>query len=112
MEVVKAWQEGASDTVISLYIRDVAFHMRAGVNLEGIQWGHQGDWSLEDVAYGERWKELSWRRLEWTKQQPTVTWRAGTEDGLKLAPALTNNTTRGNSHKLQVGCLHQEKHLL
>lgn len=51
------------------------------------------------------------RRLEGTEQQPTVTWRAGTEDGLKLAPALTNGT-RGNNHKLQVGCLHQEKHLL
>lgn len=38
----------------------MASHVRTGVKLEGIQWGHQDDWSLEDVAYGERWKEMAW----------------------------------------------------
>lgn len=60
MEPVTARQEGTSNEDICLYTGDTASHVRAGVKLEGIQWGHQDDWSLERVAYGERWKELAW----------------------------------------------------
>jgi len=59
MGPVKARHEGASNADISLYAGDMVSHMMAGVKLEGIQWGHQDDRSLQDAAYGERWKELA-----------------------------------------------------
>lgn len=84
MEPVRARQEGTSNAAICLYTGDMASQMRAGVKLEGIQWSHQDNWSLEDVVYGGEVEGAGLvcqekRRMEGTKEQPTATWRACTE---------------------------------
>lgn len=93
-EPVGAREEGTPNA-------DISVHRAYGIPHEGwaevgrhSSWAHQDDWRLEDVAYGERWKQLAWgnrRKGDWRELSNSIQQLGGhvQRGGSKLSSVLT-----------------------